>query len=62
MGNGLDATKDTGAARIGSITQLNGPDPSVSVRTLGPDSKTPSPYPAVALSTRTFRYGGAGVC
>jgi Neprosin len=62
MGNGLDATKELGAARIGSITQLNGPDASVSVRTLGPDSLTPSPYPAIALSARTFRFGGPGVC
>jgi hypothetical protein len=62
MGNGLDANKDTTAARIGSITQLNGPDASVSVRTLGPDSKTSSPYPAVALSARTFRFGGPGAC
>jgi hypothetical protein len=62
MGNGLDANKETGAARIGSITQLNGPDASVSVRTLGPDPKTPSPYPAVALSARTFRFGGPGAC
>jgi hypothetical protein len=62
MGNGLDATKDAGAARIGSVTQLNGPDPSVAVRTLGPDTKTSSPYPALVLSGRTFRFGGPGAC
>jgi Neprosin len=61
MGNGVDANKDT-AARFGSITQLNGPDPSVSVKTIGPDSKNGSPYPAVQLSARTFRFGGPGVC
>jgi Neprosin len=62
MGNGLDANREAGAARIGSVTQLNGPDPSVAVRTFGPDTKTSSPYPALALSSRTFRFGGPGLC
>jgi hypothetical protein len=61
MGNGIDANKDT-AARFGSITQLNGPDANLLVRTLGPDAKAASPYPAVQLSARTFRFGGPGVC
>jgi hypothetical protein len=59
MGNGVDATKDT-AARFGSITQLNGPDANVALKTLTPDPKIPSPYSAVALSGRTFRFGGGG--
>jgi len=61
MGNGLDS-KDPSAARFGSITQLNGPDANVALRTLTPDPKIASPYSTVALSGRTFRFGGPGDC
>ena len=55
MGNGVEAYKDY-AARIGSITQLNGPEPKVVAREIG------DAYPVQQLSDRTFRYGGPGVC
>ncbi len=53
MGNGL-AGSDTAAARIGSVAYINGPTPDVSVRS------TSDLYQVSRLSTRTFRYGGAG--
>jgi hypothetical protein len=60
MGNGDDAT-DSNATRWGSINQLNGPDASVAVKTIGPpEMKGPNPYSALALSGRTFRFGGGG--
>jgi len=60
MGNGVDANS-TSAARFGSVALLNASAvASVAVRTLGPDKETASPYPLVALSTRTFRFGGPG--
>jgi Neprosin len=55
MGNGITAY-DYSAARIGSITQLNGPEPKVLPRSIG------GVYPVLSLSDRTFRYGGPGVC
>jgi hypothetical protein len=54
MGNGIGANKDT-AARVGSINQLNGPDPKVTVKA------TSDLYPVAQLSDRTFRYGGPGL-
>ncbi|PRY29533.1 uncharacterized protein DUF239 [Pseudosporangium ferrugineum] len=55
MGNGIAATEGN-AGRIGSISMTNGPEPVASVRS------TSDHYSAVALSDRTFRYGGAGAC
>jgi hypothetical protein len=55
MGNGAPADKDT-AARIGTISFTNGPDVKISTRA------TSDLYSVVALSDRTFRYGGAGAC
>jgi hypothetical protein len=55
MGNGL-LPIDPYAARVGSVTQLNGPDAKIAVRAIG------GVYPALQLSDRTFRYGGPGVC
>jgi hypothetical protein len=57
MGNGVPADDYT-AARVGSISQLNGPDPKVAVRAIGGDYV----YPVLQLSDRTFRYGGPGAC
>lgn len=55
MGNGVVAD-DSGAARIGSITYLNGPTVAMNMRS------TSDVYGLVPLSTRTFRYGGPGAC
>jgi hypothetical protein len=55
MGNG-NTTDTSAAARIGSITYLNGP--AVQLRV----SSTTDVYSANQLSDRTFRYGGPGAC
>lgn len=55
MGNGTGAYSD-GAARFGSITQINGPAARVSTRQIG------GFYDVSQLSDRTFRYGGPGGC
>ncbi|BCY05282.1 hypothetical protein L3i22_003700 [Actinoplanes sp. L3-i22] len=55
MGNGKKSD-DTTSARIGSVAYLNGPDPSVTVRS------TSDYYSVNQLSARTFRYGGPGAC
>ncbi|MEV4637782.1 neprosin family prolyl endopeptidase [Actinoplanes sp. NPDC049548] len=55
MGNGLPAS-DGLAARVGSISMTNGPEPRATVRA------TSDLYSAVSLSDRTFRFGGAGAC
>jgi hypothetical protein len=61
MGTGASAF-DSSAARAGSISLLNGPLPSISVRASGPIvEETGKPvYEANRLSDRTFRYGGGG--
>jgi len=61
MGTGSSAF-DSSAARAGSISLLNGPLPSISVRASGPlVEETGKPvYEANRLSDRTFRYGGGG--
>ncbi|WP_412747174.1 neprosin family prolyl endopeptidase [Krasilnikovia sp. MM14-A1004] len=56
MGNGL-AADDANAARIGSASYPDSTEPvKLVVRTQG------GVYSAVALSDRTFRYGGPGAC
>jgi hypothetical protein len=55
MGNGLSAD-DTAAARVGSISYLNGPAVEMNIRA------TSDVYAVSKLSARTFRYGGPGVC
>ncbi|MFI1995809.1 neprosin family prolyl endopeptidase [Actinoplanes sp. NPDC020271] len=55
MGNGK-TSDDSTSARIGSVAYLNGPDPSVIVRS------TSKYYLVAQLSPRTFRYGGPGAC
>jgi hypothetical protein len=55
MGNGVSSSSST-AARIGSVTYVNGP--AVQLR-VGASSYT---YPTTQLSDRTFRYGGPGNC
>lgn len=55
MGNGK-SSDDVNSARIGSVAYLNGPDPSVAVRS------TSDLYTVNQLSLRTFRYGGPGAC
>ncbi|WP_239175387.1 neprosin family prolyl endopeptidase [Actinoplanes cyaneus] len=55
MGNGKKSNDKT-SARIGSVAYLNGPDPSVTVRS------TSDYYTVEQLSPRTFRYGGPGDC
>jgi hypothetical protein len=47
---------DANAARIGSLTYLNGPTVAMNMRS------TTDVYGLSALSTRTFRYGGPGAC
>ncbi|MEV6345250.1 neprosin family prolyl endopeptidase [Actinoplanes sp. NPDC051851] len=56
MGNGRHGESDTAAAKVGSITYLNGPTVDMTVRT------TSDYYDVAKLSGRTFRYGGAGAC
>jgi hypothetical protein len=56
MGSGV-AVDDAAAARIGSITYVNGPaTPTLNTRT------TTDVYGMNALSAKTFRYGGPGAC
>jgi hypothetical protein len=55
MGNGLEA-ENLSAARIGSISLLNGPDTVIQTKA---QSKY---YTAVKASDRTMRYGGPGAC
>jgi hypothetical protein len=55
MGNGRSAD-DPYAARIGSVSLLNGPEPNIALKALS------IYYNAQALSTRTMRYGGPGAC
>ncbi|WP_430781164.1 neprosin family prolyl endopeptidase [Actinoplanes sp. G11-F43] len=55
MGNGR-TPDDTTAARVSSVTYLNGPTVDMAVRS------TSDVYPVSKLSTRTFRYGGPGAC
>ena len=52
---------DYSAARVGSISLINGPEPAIQVDASSPDSYYPV-YGAVKLSERTFRYGGPGAC
>jgi len=60
MGNGQPAWSD-GAARVGSVAELDGGavDTSVTLDVRGIGGVYPSP---VQLSGRTFRYGGKGAC
>ncbi|HET6530322.1 MAG TPA: neprosin family prolyl endopeptidase [Actinoplanes sp.] len=60
MGTGADAF-DLSAARAGSISLINGPEVSISVRANSPEAEAPV-YGANRLSERTFRYGGPGAC
>ncbi|HEX9999644.1 MAG TPA: neprosin family prolyl endopeptidase [Actinoplanes sp.] len=55
MGNG-ETPDNESAARMASVTYLNGPTVSLNIRT------TTSVYSVNALSGRTFRYGGPGAC
>jgi hypothetical protein len=55
MGNGKELDDKT-ASRVGSLAYLNGPEPDLFVY------RTFDVYPVSKLSTRTFRYGGNGVC
>ncbi|GAA1636384.1 hypothetical protein GCM10009828_075730 [Actinoplanes couchii] len=56
MGNGRNGNSDAAAARISSVTYLNGPPVDLYVRS------TSNHYDVARLSGRTFRYGGAGAC
>lgn len=60
MGTGEDEL-DAGAARVGSISLINGPEPSINVRASSPDSDA-AVYGVSKLSDRTFRFGGRGAC
>jgi hypothetical protein len=55
MGNGTTPDSTT-AAKIGSVTYVNGPTVALKV------SATTAVYASTALSDRTFRYGGPGAC
>ena len=55
MGNGRTGT-DTTAAKVGSITYLNGPKVDMNIRGIG------DVYSVSKLTGRTFRYGGPGAC
>jgi hypothetical protein len=55
MGNGLPAD-DAAAARVGSLSYLNGPTPEMNIRA------TSDVYAVTKMSARTFRYGGPGAC
>ncbi|MFI5934982.1 neprosin family prolyl endopeptidase [Actinoplanes sp. NPDC051494] len=58
MGNGQPASSGT-AARVGSISMTEGPEPIAAVETIPRNS----PYYSVdRRSDRTFRFGGAGAC
>lgn len=56
MGNGLHGATDNSAARIGSVSYINGPAVDLYVRSTSPY------YDVAKLSNRTFRYGGPGAC
>ncbi|MFC4065137.1 neprosin family prolyl endopeptidase [Actinoplanes subglobosus] len=56
MGNGLHGASDSGSARIGSVSFINGPAVDLYVRSLS------NHYDVAKLSGRTFRYGGPGAC
>jgi hypothetical protein len=56
MGNGLHGAADSTAARIGSVSYINGPTVDMYVRS------TSDHYDVAKLSGRTFRYGGPGAC
>jgi hypothetical protein len=60
MGTGQSALL-TGAARVGSISLINGPDENIRVRASSPDGVDPV-YDSEQLSNRTFRFGGPGAC
>lgn len=55
MGNGITPDQST-SAFFASVNYINGPTVSLNIRS------TTSVYAVNALSTRTFRYGGPGVC
>ncbi|OJF12580.1 hypothetical protein BG844_20050 [Couchioplanes caeruleus subsp. caeruleus] len=55
MGNGL-VVSDGNAARMGTISMTNGPEPKATVRATSPH------YGVLSLSDRTFRFGGPGAC
>jgi len=55
MGNGQRSDR-TSSALMASISYLNGPPVSMTMRT------TSDYYPIAPLSARTFRYGGPGAC
>ncbi|MEU4694445.1 neprosin family prolyl endopeptidase [Actinoplanes sp. NPDC023714] len=55
MGNGL-AADDAKAARVGSVSYLNGPAVDMNPRA------TSEVYAVSRMSARTFRYGGPGAC
>ncbi|WP_309238500.1 neprosin family prolyl endopeptidase [Actinoplanes aureus] len=55
MGNGKGGD-DTTSAKVGSVAYLNGPTVDLKVRS------TSDLYSVSKLSSRTFRYGGAGAC
>ncbi|MEV6600255.1 neprosin family prolyl endopeptidase [Actinoplanes sp. NPDC051346] len=55
MGNGI-VVSDGSAARIGTISMTNGPEPKATVRA------TSAHYGVLSLSDRTFRFGGPGAC
>ncbi|SFF30388.1 protein of unknown function [Actinoplanes philippinensis] len=56
MGNGLNGATNSSAARIGSVSYINGPAVDLYVRSTSPH------YDVAKLSGRTFRYGGDGAC
>lgn len=56
MGNGLNGNSNSSAARIGSISFINGPTVDMYVRS------TSDYYDVAKLTGRTFRYGGPGAC
>lgn len=58
MGTGASAD-NTAAARAGTISLINGPEPAIQVRSSSPDREIPV-YPSNKLSERTFRFGGTG--
>ncbi|BAL85630.1 hypothetical protein AMIS_4100 [Actinoplanes missouriensis 431] len=55
MGNGRSA-EDSTSARVGSVSYLNGPAVAMNIRA------TSEVYAVSKLTSRTFRYGGPGVC
>ncbi len=57
MGTGASQL-DTGAARVGSIALLGGPDPNLNMSPVNAQDGTRNKYQVNKLSDRTFRYGG----